>query len=1271
MKTERPNLLLRSTKALILLGLLSPVLSNASALTWTTTNPANTVWTAANVWDGPATWVNGDSASFTTSPVVNLGTAISQTGVTISSGQTLTLNLTADSKITGVGGFTGDLIKTGGNLRLSHTGGFNGTLTVNSNYLILGSASADPTGQTSNATKLVANGGGIIIGSAYNGGSLTIGELSGTSGTVRTDWADGGTNAKRTLIVDQSTNTSYSGTFVEGSSNRFFDLVKTGAGTLTLNGNSTGWTVGNASVTGGTLRIGGTGALGAVQAGSPATQVTASAGGTVDLNGAAVTYGYTISGTGVGGNGALVNNGSAIGNNLAQTNKIKLAANASIGGSGNWSLIAGSYGATSLDLNGVTLTKSGANTIGLATTTTTAGTVSIAGGTLELGVSNGGSGVTGSASAFTLDNTSGAVLNVVRSSSVGSLSGGGATGGNVSIATGTTLTVGALGATTSFGGVISGAGAMSTTGAGTFTLTGANTYSGGTTINGGVLNMNHARATGSNGGTSRNMTIKSGQLNLGWSSATGAYGSGTTNYAVLFTNLTMGGTGGATSLLSSSGVISSNPVGFGVGPGTGGSLSYDATNNGGIATISAFWASSGTSGTGPTTVTVGDSSATSLELDFTGRISNTGQIDGRGITLDKAGLGAMRISAANNYPRVQVTDGTLIVNHANALGVSRTGDGGLSNLVTVNGGTLDLNGFNNTIGGLTGTGGVITNNGAGASTLAAGNANGSTSFSGAIQNGTGVVGLTKQGSGTLTLTGATTFTGTITAVGGTISFTDLPDGGVIAYNGGTVQFAGASADTSNRGIQIGTVGGGITSTLNSSGTGALDMTSTAPVTNGGTLTAGAGLRLGGTNTGDNTFRGLLPNLSSVAIKLTKQDAGRWLVTNDNTFTGEVTLSGGTLSVPKVAALGVAQPLGQGTSAIAISNGARLEYTGVSGSTNRGLQLSGTLGGAVDVDTGSTLALSGAISGSSSQFRKGGAGTFNFSGSGTWGNDFYVDAGVMNISGSVVNGGSLAAITIAPAATLRITGGGDVQGTIVDVQSGGTVSLEGGVLRTPNITQASPGGFVWSGGTLTTRVSNPSVLAGDGVDVSGAGGPEVFTGRLGTSDRTLEVSGDLTVAGNTNLDLGDLYLSSGVIYNSIRISGSLNVSSGTLTLTSLDTAYLLRPSNGGTPTDHGTLVLLEAASISGITPSGLGFTGLTFIAPTSDSGRSLDQYTGGGWPLSGDPGNLPVDTWHLEVTPTQILFHYHVSAAIPEPASAGLMIAGAILLRTLSRRRPVS
>jgi fibronectin-binding autotransporter adhesin len=75
---------------------------------------------------------------------------------------------------------------------------------------------------------------------------------------VRTDWADGGTNANRNLKVDQSSNSVFSGTFVQGNSNRTIGLEKAGAGTLDISNNAA-LTVpqGGITVSGGILKISG------------------------------------------------------------------------------------------------------------------------------------------------------------------------------------------------------------------------------------------------------------------------------------------------------------------------------------------------------------------------------------------------------------------------------------------------------------------------------------------------------------------------------------------------------------------------------------------------------------------------------------------------------------------------------------------------------------------------------------------------------------------------------------------------------------------------------------------------------------------------------------------------------------------------------------------------------------------------------------------------------------------------------------------------------
>lgn len=312
--------------------------------------------------------------------------------------------------------------------------------------------------------------------------------------------------------------------------------------------------------------------------------------------------------------------------------------------------------------------------------------------------------------------------------------------------------------------VISGSGGVQMDGAGVLTLSGVNTFDGNVVINSGSVRITHAQGIGgSNGSNGPDLLLKSGTMDLAFTSSTGAYGGGVSNWLHRGGDISLGGVAGGTTTLAASGIISSNPVGFGVGPGFGTTLSYDATNNGGTATISAYWGGIGSSSSQNVPVAVGDSSATDVELDFTGRISNTGQIDGQEATLEKTGAGTLRISAANYLPGLTVSEGTLIVNHAQALGTNRV----LEHLVT-NNANIELNGFEVTVGGLAGQG-TFTNSSSELAVLTIGDTNNQdATFNGVIADGSGAVALVKAGTGTLTLSGENTFSGGINLVGGVV-----------------------------------------------------------------------------------------------------------------------------------------------------------------------------------------------------------------------------------------------------------------------------------------------------------------------------------------------------------------------------------------------------------------------------------------------------------------------------------------------------------------------
>ena len=143
------------------------------------------------------------------------------------------------------------------------------------------------------------------------------------------------------------------------------------------------------------------------------------------------------------------------------------------------------------DFNGsfstATLNKIGSGTLTFNSSTyvgTYSGTLNVAGGTLTL---SGGTAM-GDLASISLANSAGVSLNVSGGNeTIGSLSGGGNSGGNVSLTS--SLIIGGNNKTTTFASVISGAGSLTKTGTGTMTLTAANWYTGDTTVQAGKLSL--------------------------------------------------------------------------------------------------------------------------------------------------------------------------------------------------------------------------------------------------------------------------------------------------------------------------------------------------------------------------------------------------------------------------------------------------------------------------------------------------------------------------------------------------------------------------------------------------------------------------------------------------------------------------------------------------------------------------------------------------------------------------------------------------------------
>lgn len=177
--------------------------------------------------------------------------------------------------------------------------------------------------------------------------------------------------------------------------------------------------------------------------------------------------------------------------------------------------------------------------------------------------------------------------------------------------------------------------------------------------------------------------------------------------------------------------------------------------------------------------------------------------------------------------------------------------------------------------------------------------------------------------------------GTASALGksGFINVTENTSFSILVYNGTT-----PSATNRRLTIGLGFAGNTNGSTITNNATDALNSLSfnaTSSIISGGS--GNRPLTFNGTNTGNNTFAQSIDNAPSGVTTFTKQNAGRWLLTNANSsYTGITTLAGGFLGVVKLSDGGSNSSIGASTSdATSLAfNGGELTYLGTGDSTDR-------------------------------------------------------------------------------------------------------------------------------------------------------------------------------------------------------------------------------------------------------------------------------------------------------------------------------------------------
>jgi autotransporter-associated beta strand protein len=186
---------------------------------------------------------------------------------------------------------------------------------------------------------------------------------------------------------------------------------------------------------------------------------------------------------------------------------------------------------------------------------TYSGTTTITAGSLNVGLAN----ATSASSQFILANTSGATLNLNGfSTGIGSITGGGTTGGNLLLGA-ATLTIGNDNTSpAAYAGVIGGSSASGIIkkGTGTLTLTGTNTFAGTTSVQNGTLSIDTLKSvSGGSSSLGNPTTTAAGTISLGSTTTTGtlAY-TGTVQSVNRVINLA-GTTGGGTITQSGSGTL--------------------------------------------------------------------------------------------------------------------------------------------------------------------------------------------------------------------------------------------------------------------------------------------------------------------------------------------------------------------------------------------------------------------------------------------------------------------------------------------------------------------------------------------------------------------------------------------------------------------------------------------------------------------------------------------------------------------------------------------
>ncbi len=656
--------------------------------------------------------------------------------------------------------------------------------------------------------------------------------------------------------------------------------------------------------------------------------------------------------------------------------------------------------------------------------------------------------------------------------------------GNYTLSSGTITLGGTHTITTNtnaaIGSVITGSSGLIKAGTSTLTLSGVNTYTGTTTVNAGVLDASLKSSISGTLAIGAAGQFNSNAVDDYASSYTltgdGIYNQKSGSSSQSFTNFTgtvalNGGTyrvnsswDGHFDLLVNSGTV--NPY------------------NGGMLQVKV----KSLSGTGGV-VSLGIIASNSC-LYIMGNTNNTtysGAITGStGNQLFKSGTGTQTLSGANTYSGgTTIGAGTIIAGSSGALG---------------SGGTVTMN---------------DASTGTNATSLLIGYSSGTISRAITVANlGTGTVTLGTNFSGGVdyTFSGAIALNRDVTLYNGNASSDKLAFSGVISGTG-NINVGGVSSarvsflQTGANNTFVGNVNVSGTSRLQlGAGNGAADMIYDGAIV---TVASGGGFHLGkgsqnetigalsgsgsvqavwgndiltvGGNNMSGAFSGVMSQTGGNTLALTKTGTGTQTLSGSNTHTGLTTVSAGTLAYGTSNALGSGAVTVDGATATLSLGG----YSDTVGAVT--LKNGGAITGTGGVLTGSSYAVeSGTISailGGAIALTKSTSGTITLSGINTYSGATSVNAGVLNITGSLASG---SAVAVASGTTL--SGTGTVGGTVTVATGTGAITAGNGITG-----QLTIGNLIFSGtgtiniGTLTGYTATPALNVTGNLTLSGGAG----------------------------------------------------------------------------------------------------------------------------------------------------------------------------------------